>query len=53
VSGAPSSGKLVGIGLDLMLASLAPGDQPDAGGGSVAERHWRAGFGFHRGLRHH
>ena len=31
-----------GIGLDLMLAVLAPNDQPDAGGGSVAERHWRA-----------
>jgi hypothetical protein len=36
-----------GIGLDLMLAFLAPNDQSDVGGGSVAERHWRAGFGFH------
>ena len=40
-------GHLGGIGLDLTLASIAPNDQPDAGGGSVAERHWRAGFGFH------
>jgi hypothetical protein len=33
--GAVPSGHLGGIGLDLMLAALAPGDQPDAGGGSV------------------
>jgi hypothetical protein len=32
---------LGGVGLDLMLAILAPHDQPDAGGSSVAERHRR------------
>ena len=32
---------------DLMLAFLGPDDQPDACGGSVAERDRRAGFGFH------
>jgi hypothetical protein len=37
--GATPGGDLGGIGLDLMLAFLAPNDQPDAGGGSVAERH--------------
>jgi hypothetical protein len=31
-----------GSGLDLMLAIPTPDDQPDAGGGSVAERHRRA-----------
>jgi hypothetical protein len=41
-----------GIGLDLMLAFLAPDDQPDAGGGSVPERHRWAGFGFHAGITH-
>ena len=35
------------IGLDLMLAFPAPNDQPDAGGGSVAERHRWAAVGFH------
>jgi hypothetical protein len=35
------------IGLDLMPAILAPHGQPDAAGGSIAERHRRAGFGFH------
>ena len=45
--GAVSLGHLGRVGLDLMLTVLAPNDQPDAGGGSVAERHWRAGFGFH------
>jgi hypothetical protein len=30
-----------------MLAFLAPNDQPDAGGSSIAERHRWAGFGFH------
>jgi hypothetical protein len=30
-----------------MPAILAPDDQPDAGGGSVAERHRRAVLGFH------
>jgi len=34
----------------MMLAFLAPNDQPDAGGGSVAERHRRAGFGLHVGV---
>jgi hypothetical protein len=29
------------VGLDLMLAFPAPNDQPDAGGGSIAERHRR------------
>jgi hypothetical protein len=35
-------------GLDLMATILAPDDQADLGGGSVAERHRRAGLGFHR-----
>jgi hypothetical protein len=30
------------VGLNLMLAGFAPNRQPDAGGGSVAERHRRA-----------
>jgi hypothetical protein len=47
--GAVPLGHLGGIGLDLMLAFLAPNDQPDAGGGSVAERHRRAEFGFRWG----
>ena len=42
-----SLGRLGGIGLDLMLAFSAPNDQPDAGGGSVAERHQWTGLGFH------
>jgi hypothetical protein len=29
-------------GLDLVRATLAQNDQPDAGGGSIAERHRRA-----------
>jgi hypothetical protein len=37
-------GHLGGTGLDLTLASIAPNDQPDAGGGSVAERHGGPGF---------
>jgi len=41
--GAVLLGHLGGIGLDLMAAILAPNDQPDAGGGSIAERHRRAG----------
>jgi hypothetical protein len=36
----PSS-HLGGAGLDLMAAILAPNDQPDAGSGSVTERHRR------------
>jgi hypothetical protein len=40
-------GHLGGVGLDLMPAIFAPNDQPDAGGGSIAERHRRAYFGFH------
>ena len=42
-----SSGHFAGIGLNLVAAILAPNDQPDACGGSVAERHRRAGLGFH------
>jgi hypothetical protein len=43
--GAEPSSHLGGIGLDLMLAGLAPNDQSDAGGGSVAERHrWAGGI---------
>jgi hypothetical protein len=45
--GAGTGSHLGGIGLNLMPAILAPDDQPDAGGGSVAERHRRAGLGFH------
>jgi hypothetical protein len=43
-------GHLGGVGLDLMAAILAPNDQPDLGGGSVAERHQPSGIGFHLGL---
>jgi hypothetical protein len=39
---------LGGVRLDLMMAFLAPDDQPHAGGGSGAERHWRTRLGFHR-----
>jgi hypothetical protein len=39
----PSS-HLRGIGLYLMLTALAPNDQPDARGGSVAERHGPVGL---------
>jgi hypothetical protein len=41
-TGTVPSSHLGGIGLDLMLAALAPNDQPYMSGGSVAERHWRA-----------
>src|SRR6202030_2152500 len=44
-------GHLGRIGFDLMLASLAPNDRPNAGGGSVDERHRRAGLGLHRAQR--
>ena len=37
-----------GIGLDLMLAFLAPEDEANAGRCSVAERHRRAGVRAHR-----
>jgi len=38
------SGNLGGIGLNPMTAIRAPNDQPDVGGGSVAERHrWAVG----------
>jgi hypothetical protein len=45
--GAVPLGHLGRVGLDVMLAFLAPNDQPDAGGGSIAERHRRAGLSFH------
>jgi hypothetical protein len=35
-SGTVLSSHLGGIGLDLMLASVAPDDQPDLGGGAPA-----------------
>jgi hypothetical protein len=35
--GAVPLGHLGRVGLDLMAAILAPNDQPDAGGGSIAE----------------
>jgi hypothetical protein len=44
--GAVPSSHLGGVGLDLMLAHLAPYDQPHMGGGSIAERHWWAGLRF-------
>jgi hypothetical protein len=47
--GAVPLGHLGRVGLDLMAAILTPDDQPDAGGGSVAERHRRAALGFHFG----
>jgi hypothetical protein len=46
-NGAVPLGHFGRVGLDLMAAILAPNDQADAGGGSVAERHRRAGLGFH------
>src|SRR5271169_7173841 len=46
--GAIPSSDLRGIGLDLMIAILAPHDQPDLCSGGAAERHRRAGCGFHR-----
>jgi hypothetical protein len=45
--GTVPSSHLGGIGLDLVLTALAANDEPDLGGGSVAERHRRAGLGFH------
>jgi hypothetical protein len=45
--GAVASSHLGGVGLDLMPAILAPNDQRDLGSGSIAERHRRAGVGFH------
>jgi hypothetical protein len=45
--GAVPSSHLGGIGLDLMLAILAPHDQPDLCRGSASERHRRGVFGFH------
>jgi hypothetical protein len=49
--GAVTSSHLGRVGLNLMLAFPAPHDQPDACGGSVAERHRRAATGFHRDNR--
>jgi hypothetical protein len=43
--GAIPSSHLGGVGLDLMLAFLAPNDQRDSG--STTERHRCAGVGFH------
>jgi len=40
-------GHLDMVGLDLMVAIKTPDDQPHARRGGVAERHGRAGFGFH------
>jgi hypothetical protein len=37
------------VRLDLMPAFPAPNDQPNAGGGSIAERHRRAEVGLHFG----
>jgi hypothetical protein len=45
--GAVSLGHFGRVGLNLVAAILAPNDQPDAGGGCIAERHRRAGLGFH------
>jgi hypothetical protein len=45
--GAVPSSHLGRVGLDLMPAILAPNDQPDLGGGSIAERHRRTGIGFY------
>jgi hypothetical protein len=45
--GAVPLGHLARVGLDLMLAILAPDDQPDADGGSATQRHRWAGLGFH------
>jgi hypothetical protein len=46
--GAIALGKLGGIGLDLTTAFPAPHYQPDPTSGDGAERHRRAGHGFHR-----
>jgi hypothetical protein len=40
--------ELGGVRLDLVLAAAAPHDQPQLGFRRIAERHRRAGFGFHR-----
>jgi hypothetical protein len=45
-SRAVPSSHLGGIGLDPMLASLTPNDQPHAGGGGIAEGHRWAGMDF-------
>jgi hypothetical protein len=45
--GAVPLGHLGRVGLNLMPAILARNDQPDAGGGSVAECHRWAGLGSH------
>jgi hypothetical protein len=47
----PSS-HLGGIGLDLMLAFLAPNDQPHAGSRCATQRHRRAGSDFISDRRH-
>jgi hypothetical protein len=48
--GSEVSALISGIGLELMLAFLAPHDQPNAAGGSIAERHRPAGVErFHFG----
>ena len=45
---APSThGHLDGIGLDLILASLASDDERDLGSDGTAERHRRTRLGFH------
>jgi hypothetical protein len=40
-------GHIGGIGLDLVAARLAPHDESDVSGSSVAERHRRPGLRFH------
>jgi hypothetical protein len=42
-----AGGVLGRIGFNLMAAIPAPYDEPHAGRGSTAERHRRAGLGFH------
>jgi hypothetical protein len=44
---AVSLGHLRWVGLDLVLAGLAPHDDPDFGRRSIPKRHRRAGCGFH------
>jgi len=39
------------VGLGLMLAGLAPHNQPDVRGSRISERHRRPGIGFQRGER--
>ena len=48
--GTVAFGLLGGIGLDLMLAGLAPYNEAKAGPSGTAERHRRARLGFHRRL---